>query len=250
MIPMLSSLYELKQVLDLIEQTKAELNNERLHYDASLPIGGMIEIPAAAIAAEAGVDDFLAEVTPERKLELIRKEQAEGRLVAMCGDGSNDAPALAQADVGVAMNDGTQAAKEAANLVDLDSDPTKLLEVVRVGKQLLISRGSLTTFSIASDVAKYFAIMPAVFATIYPNLSALNLMGLHSPQSAVLSAVIFNALIIGALIPLALKGVDYRPASAEALLGRNLLVYGVGGVLGPFLGIKVIDLFITTAGLI
>lgn len=213
-------------------------------------ITGDNPLTAAAIAAEAGVDDFLAEATPERKLDLIRDAQAEGRLVAMCGDGSNDAPALAQADVGVAMNDGTQAAKEAANLVDLDSDPTKLLEVVRVGKQLLMSRGALTTFSIATDVAKYFAIMPAVFASIYPSLAALNVMGLHTPASAVLSAVIFNALIIVALIPLALKGVRYRPASAEALLGRNLLVYGVGGVVLPFLGIKIIDVVITTAGLI
>ncbi len=213
-------------------------------------ITGDNPLTAAAIAAEAGVDDFLAEATPERKLDLIRKAQAEGRLVAMCGDGSNDAPALAQADVGVAMNDGTQAAKEAANLVDLDSDPTKLLEVVRVGKQLLMSRGALTTFSIATDVAKYFAIMPAVFASIYPSLAALNVMGLHTPASAVLSAVMFNALIIVALIPLALRGVKYRPASAEALLGRNLLVYGVGGIVLPFLGIKVIDILITTAGLI
>ncbi len=216
----------------------------------TIMITGDNPLTAAAIAAEAGVDDFLAEATPERKLDLIRDAQAEGRLVAMCGDGSNDAPALAQADVGVAMNDGTQAAKEAANLVDLDSDPTKLLEVVRVGKQLLMSRGALTTFSIATDVAKYFAIMPAVFASIYPSLAALNVMGLHTPASAVLSAVIFNALIIVALIPLTLKGVKYRPASAEALLGRNLLVYGVGGVLLPFLGIKIIDIVITTAGLI
>jgi K+-transporting ATPase ATPase B chain len=213
-------------------------------------ITGDNPLTAAAIAAEAGVDDFLAEATPERKLELIRKAQAEGRLVAMCGDGSNDAPALAQADVGVAMNDGTQAAKEAANLVDLDSDPTKLLEVVRVGKQLLISRGALTTFSIANDVAKYFAIMPAVFASIYPALSALNVMGLHSPQSAILSAIIFNAVIIIALIPLALRGVAYTPASADSLLRRNLLIYGVGGVIVPFIGIKAIDLLVVGVGLI
>ena len=213
-------------------------------------ITGDNPLTAAAIAAEAGVDDFLAEATPERKLELIRKFQSEGHLVAMCGDGSNDAPALAQADVGVAMNDGTQAAKEAANLVDLDSDPTKLLEVVQVGKQLLISRGSLTTFSLANDIAKYFAILPPLFVSLYPGLAALNIMGLHSPQSAILSAVIFNALIIVALIPLALKGVNYQPASAEALLGRNLLIYGLGGVIAPFIGIKAIDLVITALGLV
>jgi potassium-transporting ATPase ATP-binding subunit len=213
-------------------------------------ITGDNPLTAAAIAAEAGVDDFLAEATPERKLQLIRDAQAEGRLVAMCGDGSNDAPALAQADVGVAMNDGTQAAKEAANLVDLDSDPTKLLEVVRVGKQLLISRGALTTFSIANDVAKYFAIMPNMFASIYPSLSALNLMQLHSARSAILAAVIFNALTIIGLIPLALRGVRYRPASADSLLRRNLLIYGVGGMLMPFFAIKAIDMFIVAVGLI
>ncbi len=212
-------------------------------------ITGDNPLTAAAIAAEAGVDDFLAEATPERKLELIRAYQAEGRLVAMCGDGSNDAPALAQADVGVAMNDGTQAAKEAANLVDLDSDPTKLLEVVRVGKQLLISRGSLTTFSLAADIAKYFAILPPLFAALYPGLSALNVMGLESPQSAILSAVIFNAVVIVALIPLALRGVEYKPASAESLLRRNLLIYGGGGVIVPFLGIKAIDIVVNTLGL-
>ena len=213
-------------------------------------ITGDNALTAAAIAAEAGVDDVLAEATPERKLELIRKLQGEGRLVAMCGDGSNDAPALAQADVGVAMNDGTQAAKEAANLVDLDSDPTKLIEVVRIGKELLISRGALTTFSIANDVAKYFTILPPLFATVYPGLEALNVMGLHSPQSAILSAVIFNALIIVALIPLALRGVNYEPASAEAMLGRNLLIYGLGGIVVPFLGIKAIDMVITALGLV
>ncbi len=213
-------------------------------------ITGDNPLTAAAIAAEAGVDDFLAESTPERKLELIRKYQAEGRVVAMCGDGSNDAPALAQADVGVAMNDGTQAAKEAANIVDLDSDPTKLIEVVSVGKQLLISRGSLTTFSIANDVAKFFAILPPLFATVYPGLGALNIMDLHSPQSAILSAVIFNALIIVALIPLALKGVTYVPKSAEVLLGRNLAIYGLGGIVAPFVCIKLIDLFITGVGLV
>ncbi len=207
-------------------------------------------LTAAAIAAEAGVDDFLAEATPERKLELIRKEQAEGKLVAMCGDGSNDAPALAQADVGVAMNTGTPAAKEAGNLIDLDSDPTKLIEIVLVGKQLLISRGSLTTFSVANDVAKYFAILPALFVTAYPALDALNAMRLGSPGSAILSAVIFNALIIIALIPLALRGVKYQPATAVTLLRRNLLVYGLGGLIVPFVGIKAIDLIVNAAGIV
>jgi potassium-transporting ATPase ATP-binding subunit len=207
-------------------------------------ITGDNPLTAAAIAAEAGVDDFPAEATPERKLELIRKFQSEGRLVAMCGDGSNDAPALAQADVGVAMNDGTQAAKEAANLVDLDSDPTKLLEVVRVGKQLLISRGALTTFSLANDIAKYFAILPPLFVVLYPGLAALNIMHLQSPQSAILSAVIFNALVIVALIPLALRGVEYEPSSAESLLRRNLFIYGLGGVVAPFIGIKAIDMVV------
>jgi potassium-transporting ATPase ATP-binding subunit len=206
-------------------------------------------LTAAAIAAEAGVDDFLAEATPEKKLELIRDTQKGGRLVAMCGDGSNDAPALAQADVGVAMNTGTQAAREAGNMVDLDSDPTKLIEIVMIGKQLLMSRGSLTTFSIANDVAKYFAIIPALFLASYPQLQALNIMGLASPQSAILSAIIFNALIIIALIPLALKGVKYRPASAETLLRRNLLVYGLGGLIVPFVGIKAIDLLVAALGL-
>lgn len=205
-------------------------------------ITGDNPLTAAAIAAEAGVDDFLAEATPEMKLDLIRREQAGGRLVAMCGDGSNDAPALAQADVGVAMNAGTPAAKEAANLIDLDSDPTKLIEVVMVGKQLLISRGALTTFSIANDVAKYFAILPAIFVAAYPGLGVLNIMGLASPTSAILSAVIFNALILVALVPLALRGVRYRPASAAALLRRNLLIYGLGGLVVPFIGIKAIDL--------
>ena len=204
---------------------------------------------AAAMAAEAGVDDFLAEATPEMKLDLIRREQAGGRLVAMCGDGSNDARALAQADVGVAMNAGTAAAKEAANLIDLDSDPTKLIEVVLVGKQLLISRGALTTFSIASDVAKYFAVLPAIFVAAYPGLAALNIMGLASPTSAILSAVIFNALILIALVPLALRGVRYRPASAAALLRRNLAVYGLGGLIVPFVGIKAIDLCLVALSL-
>jgi K+-transporting ATPase ATPase B chain len=212
-------------------------------------ITGDNPLTAAAIAAEAGVDDFLPEATPEMKLDLIRREQAGGRLVAMCGDGSNDAPALAQADVGVAMNAGTPAAKEAANLIDLDSDPTKLIEVVLVGKQLLISRGALTTFSIANDVAKYFAILPAIFVAAYPGLAALNVMGLASPTSAILSAVIFNALILVALVPLALRGVDYRPATAAALLRRNLLVFGLGGLIVPFVGIKAIDLALAALNL-
>jgi K+-transporting ATPase ATPase B chain len=200
---------------------------------------------AAAIAAEAGVDDFLAQATPEDKLKLIRDEQAKGKLVAMCGDGTNDAPALAQADVGVAMNTGTQAAREAGNMVDLDSNPTKLIEVVEIGKQLLMTRGALTTFSIANDVAKYFAIIPAMFLAFYPQLGALNIMNLSTPQSAILSAIIFNALIIIALIPLALKGVAYRPIGAGPLLRRNLLIYGVGGIVIPFVGIKAIDLIVT-----
>ena len=208
-------------------------------------ITGDNPLTAAAIAREAGVDDFLAEATPEDKLALIRKEQAEGKLVAMTGDGTNDAPALAQADVGVAMHSGTQAAKEAGNLVDLDSNPTKLIEIVETGKQLLMTRGALTTFSIANDVAKYFAIIPAIFVVALPELGALNVMRLHSPNSAVLSAVIFNALIIVALIPLALRGVTYRAIGAAALLRRNLLIYGVGGIIAPFAGIKLIDLLIT-----
>ncbi|MEP9386117.1 potassium-transporting ATPase subunit KdpB [Mesorhizobium sp. KR9-304] len=207
-------------------------------------------VTAAAIASEAGVDDFLAEATPEQKLAFIRKEQKGGRLIAMCGDGTNDAPALAQADVGVAMQSGTQAAREAANMVDLDSSPTKLIEIVEIGKQLLMTRGSLTTFSIANDVAKYFAIIPALFVTTYPALAALNIMGLASPQSAILSAVIFNALIIVALIPLALKGVAYRPVGAAALLRRNLLVYGLGGLILPFAGIKLVDLAISAFHLV
>ncbi|MCP6111776.1 potassium-transporting ATPase subunit KdpB [Klebsiella pneumoniae] len=213
-------------------------------------ITGDNRLTAAAIAAEAGVDDFLAEATPEAKLALIRQYQSEGRLVAMTGDGTNDAPALAQADVAVAMNSGTQAAKEAGNMVDLDSNPTKLIEVVHIGKQMLMTRGSLTTFSIANDVAKYFAIIPAAFAAVYPQLAMLNVMGLHSPSSAILSAVIFNALIIVFLIPLALKGVSYRPLSASAMLRRNLWIYGLGGLLVPFIGIKAIDLLLTLSGLV
>lgn len=207
-------------------------------------------LTAAAIAAEAGVDDLIAEATPEKKLQRIRAEQAEGKMVAMCGDGANDAPALAQADVGLAMNDGTQAAREAANLVDLDSDPTKLLDVVQVGKELLVTRGALTTFSVANDVAKYFAILPALFAGIYPQLGALNLMQLHSPQSAILSAIVFNALIIIALIPLALRGVRVKALDAASLLRRNLLIYGLGGILAPFVGIKVIDTLLVAVGLV
>jgi len=211
----------------------------------TIMITGDNPMTAAAIAAEAGVDDFLAQATPEDKLKLIRAEQAKGKLVAMCGDGTNDAPALAQADVGLAMNTGTQAAREAGNMVDLDSNPTKLIEVVEIGKQLLMTRGSLTTFSIANDVAKYFAIIPAMFVAFYPQLQALNIMNLATPQSAILSAIIFNALIIIALIPLALKGVHYRPIGAGPLLRRNLLIYGVGGVIIPFVGIKAIDLLVT-----
>jgi K+-transporting ATPase ATPase B chain len=212
-------------------------------------ITGDNPLTAATIAREAGVDDFLAEATPEDKMALIKREQAEGKLVAMTGDGTNDAPALAQADVGVAMNTGTQAAKEAGNMVDLDSNPTKLIEVVEIGKQLLMTRGALTTFSIANDVAKYFAIIPAMFAVAFPVLNALNIMGLKTPQSAILSAVIFNALVIVVLIPLALKGVKYRPMSAASLLRRNLLIYGLGGLVVPFIGIKIIDVIITAVGL-
>jgi K+-transporting ATPase ATPase B chain len=212
-------------------------------------ITGDNPVTAAAIASEAGVDDFLAEATPEDKLRLIREEQNKGRLVAMCGDGSNDAPALAQADVGVAMQTGTQAAREAGNMVDLDSDPTKVIEIVEVGKQMLITRGALTTFSIANDVAKYFAIIPAIFVVSLPALGALNIMQLGNPRSAILSAVIFNALIIIALVPLALKGVKYRPIGASRLLQRNLLIYGLGGVVAPFIGIKIVDMIITTIGL-
>jgi K+-transporting ATPase ATPase B chain len=212
-------------------------------------ITGDNPLTAAAIAAEAGVDDFLAEATPEAKLALIREHQAGGRLVAMTGDGTNDAPALAQADVAVAMNSGTQAAKEAGNMVDLDSNPTKLIEIVEIGKQMLMTRGALTTFSIANDIAKYFAIIPAAFAVTYPQLNRLNVMHLATPASAIMSAVIFNALIIVFLIPLALRGVAYRPMPAGALLRRNLLVYGVGGVVVPFIGIKLIDVLLVILSL-
>ena len=202
-------------------------------------------LTAASIAAEAGVDDFMAEATPEMKLARIREEQAAGRLVAMTGDGTNDAPALAQADVGVAMNTGTQAAREAGNMVDLDSNPTKLIEIVEIGKQMLITRGALTTFSFANDVAKYFAIVPALFITSIPALQTLNIMHLHSPESAILSAVIFNAIIIPLLIPLALRGVAYKPIGASALLRRNLFIYGQGGIIVPFIGIKLIDMLVS-----
>ena len=212
-------------------------------------ITGDNPLTAAAIAAEAGVDDFLAEATPEAKLALIRKYQAEGHMVAMTGDGTNDAPALAQADVAVAMNSGTQAAKEAGNMIDLDSNPTKLIDIVATGKQMLMTRGALTTFSIANDVAKYFAILPAVFVAAMPHLSALNVMALATPRSAILSAVIFNALIIPLLIPIALRGVKYQPVGADALLGRNLLVFGAGGLIAPFVGIKLIDVLLATLGL-
>jgi K+-transporting ATPase ATPase B chain len=208
-------------------------------------VTGDNHLTAATIAAEAGVEHFIAEVNPAAKLRIVHEEQAEGRLVAMTGDGTNDAPALAQADLGIAMNSGTQAAKEAANMVDLDSDPTKLLEVVVIGKQLLMTRGALTTFSIANDISKYFAIIPAMFAGIYPELSQVNIMGLSTPESAILSAVIFNALIIIALVPLALKGVAYRPRPANKMLRSNLAIYGIGGIIAPFLGIKIIDMVLT-----
>jgi potassium-transporting ATPase ATP-binding subunit len=228
---------------------KERFNQLRQMGIKTVMITGDNPLTAASIAREAGVDDFLAEATPEDKMALIKREQSEGKLVAMTGDGTNDAPALAQADVGVAMNTGTQAAKEAGNMVDLDSDPTKLIEVVEIGKQLLMTRGALTTFSIANDVAKYFAIIPAMFAATFPVLNALNIMGLATPQSAILSAVIFNALVIIGLIPLALRGVKYRAMSASSLLQRNLLIYGLGGLLAPFIGIKIIDVIITTLGL-
>ena len=228
---------------------KERFNQLRQMGIKTVMITGDNPLTAATIASEAGVDDFLAEATPEDKMALIKREQSEGKLVAMTGDGTNDAPALAQADVGVAMNTGTQAAKEAGNMVDLDSNPTKLIEIVEIGKQLLMTRGALTTFSIANDVAKYFAIIPAMFAGAFPVLNTLNVMGLRTPQSAILSAVIFNALIIVALIPLALRGVKYRPLSAASLLRRNLLIYGLGGIVAPFIGIKVIDVIIHAIGL-
>ncbi|WP_293884282.1 potassium-transporting ATPase subunit KdpB [Sphingomonas sp.] len=225
-----------------IRERFGELRNMGIR---TVMITGDNPLTAASIAAESGVDDFLAEATPEDKLALIRKEQEGGKLVAMCGDGTNDAPALAQSDVGVAMNTGTQAAREAGNMVDLDSDPTKLIEIVGLGKQLLMTRGALTTFSISNDVAKYFAILPAIFVALYPGLGVLNVMRLGSPESAILSAIIFNALIIPALVPLALKGVKYRPAPAGTLLARNLMVYGLGGLIAPFIGIKLIDLVVS-----
>ena len=240
-------------VIHLKDIVKGGIRERFAHLRAmgirTVMITGDNPLTAAAIASEAGVDDFLAQATPEDKMALIKREQADGKLVAMTGDGTNDSPALAQADVGVAMNTGTQAAKEAGNMVDLDSNPTKLIEIVEIGKQLLITRGALTTFSIANDVAKYFAIIPAMFMATFPMLAALNVMGLRTPQSAILSAVIFNALIIVALVPLALRGIKYRPEGAAALLRRNLLVYGVGGILIPFLGIKIIDVVVTAIGL-
>ena len=229
-----------------IQQRFAQLRKMGLR---TVMITGDNPLTAAAIAKEAGVDDYLAEATPEDKLRMIREEQDKGKLVAMMGDGTNDAPALAQADVGLAMNSGTQAAKEAGNMVDLDSDPTKLLEVVEIGKQLLITRGSLTTFSIANDVAKYFAIIPALFAGSLPALGILNVMALKSPTSAILSAVIFNAIIIPILIPIALRGVKYTPRSADAMLTSNLLIYSLGGLIAPFIGIKIIDLVLTVFGI-
>ncbi|MBX9918311.1 MAG: potassium-transporting ATPase subunit KdpB, partial [Mycolicibacterium frederiksbergense] len=230
---------------DVVKQGMRERFDEMRRMGIrTVMITGDNPMTAKAIADEAGVDDFLAEATPEDKMALIKKEQAGGKLVAMTGDGTNDAPALAQADVGVAMNTGTSAAKEAGNMVDLDSDPTKLIEIVEIGKQLLITRGALTTFSIANDIAKYFAIIPALFVALFPGLDLLNVMRLHSPQSAILSAVIFNALVIIALIPLSLKGVRYTPASASKLLSRNLYIYGLGGIIAPFIGIKLIDLLV------
>jgi K+-transporting ATPase ATPase B chain len=238
------------QLKDVIKGGMIErFNQMRQMGIRTVMITGDNPLTAATIAREAGVDDFLAQATPEDKMDLIRKEQAGGKLVAMTGDGTNDAPALAQADVGVAMNTGTQAAKEAGNMVDLDSNPTKLIEIVEIGKQLLMTRGALTTFSIANDVAKYFAIIPAMFAGAFPVLNALNIMGLRTPQSAILSAVIFNAVIIIVLIPLALRGVKYRPMSAASLLRRNLLIYGLGGIVVPFIGIKIIDVIIHAIGL-
>jgi K+-transporting ATPase ATPase B chain len=247
---------ERSRALGVIELKDIVKGGMRQRFDALRAMGiktvmitGDNPLTAASIAKEAGVDDFLAEATPEDKMALIRREQGDGKLVAMTGDGTNDAPALAQADVGVAMNTGTTAAKEAGNMVDLDSNPTKLIEIVEIGKQLLMTRGALTTFSIANDVAKYFAIIPAMFMLALPGLDALNIMRLATPESAILSAVIFNAVIIIALIPLALRGIAYTPLGAAALLRRNLLIYGLGGVLLPFAGIKAIDLIVVAAGL-
>jgi K+-transporting ATPase ATPase B chain len=241
-------------VIHLKDMVKGGLKDRFERFRAmgirTVMITGDNPLTAAAIAREAGVDDFIAEAKPEDKLARIRREQAAGHLVAMTGDGTNDAPALAQADVGVAMNTGTQAAKEAGNMVDLDSNPTKLIEVVEIGKQMLITRGALTTFSIANDVAKYFAIIPALLVGVFPVIAPLNIMGLRSPESAILSAVIFNALIIVALIPLALRGVRFRPLGPAALLRRNLLIYGLGGVLAPFPGIKLIDMIVNALGLV
>jgi len=234
------------ELKDIIKQGLVERFSQlRTMGIRTVMITGDNPLTAAAIAQESGVDDFLAEATPETKMALIKHEQEGGVLVAMTGDGTNDAPALAQADVGVAMNTGTTAAKEAGNMVDLDSNPTKLMEIVEIGKQLLITRGALTTFSIANDVAKYFAIIPAMFVATYPELDKLNVMNLSSPQSAILSAVIFNAVIIVLLVPLSLRGVRYRPAGAAALLRRNLLIYGLGGIIAPFVGIKLIDMALT-----
>ena len=241
-------------VIHLKDVVKGGLRERFVRFRAmgirTVMITGDNPLTAAAIAAEAGVDDFLAEATPVQKLEFIRAEQAKGKLVAMTGDGTNDAPALAQADVAVAMNTGTQAAKEAGNMIDLDSNPTKLLEIVEVGKQLLMTRGCLTTFSIANDVAKYFAILPALFIGAFPEIAPLNVMQLASPRSAILSAVIFNAVVIVFLIPLALKGVRYRPMGAAAVLKRSLLIYGFGGVVAPFAGIKLIDMCLRSLGLV
>jgi K+-transporting ATPase ATPase B chain len=235
------------ELKDVVKQgIKVKFEEMRKMGIRTVMITGDNPLTAAAIAQEAGVDDFLAEATPEAKMALIKQEQEGGRLVAMTGDGTNDAPALAQADVGVAMNTGTTAAKEAGNMVDLDSNPTKLIDIVEIGKQLLITRGSLTTFSIANDIAKYFAIIPALFVSTYPQLGSLNIMHLHSPESAVLSAVIFNALVIVALIPLALRGVKFRAANSAAILRRNVWIYGVGGVAVPFICIKLIDLVLVS----
>jgi len=246
--PQLLGVIELKDMVkEGIRERFAELRAAGIR---TVMVTGDNPLTAAAIAQEAGVDDYLAEATPEAKLKLIQAEQEGGKLVAMTGDGTNDAPALAQADVGVAMNTGTTAAKEAGNMVDLDSSPTKLIDIVEIGKQLLMTRGSLTTFSIANDVAKYFAIIPVLFVATYPQLKSLNIMGLHNQQTAVLSAVIFNALVIIALIPLALRGVRFRPSGAAAILRRNVFIYGVGGIVAPFIFIKLIDLILTATGVL